>query len=262
MTRDCGEDPESHAAKLLEVVLLQCKGRIDNAAPLFVELAAGRLLREVRTSELRTMCLQVLIAALYYSPTLLFSVLEKLPDFTIHFIKQWLHDTDCFLGVHDRKLSVLGLCTLISLPGGRPQVLMELAPHVVPALVMLFDGLKRAYAARAQEGSSEEEESESEDGDIEEVLSSDEDDIDEQGQEYLESLGRKAAVAGGDAGMNVTATIADVDDDSEDDDSDFEPNEEMVLETYTTPLDDEDCEIDEYIVFKETMQSEYKFYIV
>lgn len=151
MSKDCGEDPESHAAKLLEVVLLQCKGRIDSAAPLLVELAASRLLREVRTSELRTMCLQVLIAALYYAPSLLFSVLEKLPDFTTHFIKQWLHDTDCFLGIHDRKLSVLGLCSLISLPGGRPPVLIELSHHVMPALVMLFDGLKRAYAARAQE---------------------------------------------------------------------------------------------------------------
>ena len=27
-----------------------------------------------------------------------------------HFIEQWLHDTDCFIGVHDRKLSILGLC--------------------------------------------------------------------------------------------------------------------------------------------------------
>jgi len=26
---DVGEDPECHAAKLLEVIILQCKGRID-----------------------------------------------------------------------------------------------------------------------------------------------------------------------------------------------------------------------------------------
>lgn len=58
---DCGEDAESHAAKLLEVVLLQCQGKVDQAAPMLVELAASRLLREVKTSELRTMCLQVRI---------------------------------------------------------------------------------------------------------------------------------------------------------------------------------------------------------
>lgn len=61
LSKDCGEDPESHAAKLLEVVLLQCRGRIDGAVHVLVELAADRLLRKVCTSELRTMCLQVKI---------------------------------------------------------------------------------------------------------------------------------------------------------------------------------------------------------
>lgn len=101
----------------------------------------------------------------------------------------------------------------------------------------------------------EEEESESDEGDIEEVLSSDEDDVDEQGQEYLESLARKAIVAGGAQSLNITANITDADNDSEDEDSDYEPDEEMVLEAYTTPLDEDDCDIDEYIIFKETMQS-------
>ena len=57
---DPGEDPECHAAKLLEVIVLQCKGmNIDQAIPIFVELVLKRLTREVKTSELRTMCLQV-----------------------------------------------------------------------------------------------------------------------------------------------------------------------------------------------------------
>lgn len=252
LNKDCGEDPESHAAKLLEVVLLQCQGRIDNAAPLLVELAASRLLREVRTSELRTMCLQVLIAALYYNPQLLFSVLDKLPDFTSDFVKQWLHDADCFLGIHDRKMCVLGLCTLISMPG-RPSTLLELAPQVVPAIILLFDGLKRAYAAKAQEAAEEEEESECDDDEVEEVLSSDEDDIDEHGQEYLESLARKTVSAGVATGMQITANITDEEEDS-DSDSDYEPNEETALETYTTPLDEDNCEIDEYFVFEEVMK--------
>lgn len=165
-SKDVGEDPESHAAKLLEVVLLQCRKKIDQAAPMLVELAATRLLREVKTSELRTMCLQVLIAALYYDPHLLFGVLQKMPDFTNHFIKQWLHDTDCFLGIHDRKLCVLGLCTLIAMPD-KPPALIEMAPKVVPSLILLFEGLKRAYAAKA-EAAAEEEESDSSDGEIDE----------------------------------------------------------------------------------------------
>lgn len=59
MTSDAGDDPECHAAKLLEVIILQCKGQIDTVIPLFVELVLSRLTRQVKSSELRTMCLQV-----------------------------------------------------------------------------------------------------------------------------------------------------------------------------------------------------------
>ena len=59
LTSNPGEDPECHAAKLLEVIILQCKGQIDSAIPMFVDLALSRLTREVQSSELRTMCLQV-----------------------------------------------------------------------------------------------------------------------------------------------------------------------------------------------------------
>lgn len=56
--------------------------------------------------------------------------------------------------------------------------------------------------------------------------------------------------------MNVTATINDIDDNSDDEDSDFEPTEETVLETYTTPIDEEDSDVDEYQAFKQVMTGE------
>ena len=72
--------------------------------PSFVELALTRLTKEVRTSELRTMCLQVVIAALYYNPGLLLQVMEKIhmpnatEPITDQFLRQWINDADCFLG--------------------------------------------------------------------------------------------------------------------------------------------------------------------
>ncbi|XP_067012437.2 importin-7 [Anabrus simplex] len=263
LTGDAGEDPECHAAKLLEVIILQCKGRIDQCIPSFVELVLQRLTREVKTSELRTMCLQVVIAALYYNPQLLFETLGNLQmavsgteSITSHFIKQWIHDTDCFLGLHDRKLCVLGLCTLLSASGAaRPVAVNECAAQIIPSLILLFDGLKRAYVAKAQEGEEEEEEEEVSDID-QEVLSSDEDEIDEAGQEYLEKLQEKATKGAGAANapfsMSGNIQIDDTDDES---DEDYEPNEETALESYTTPLDRENCEIDEYVVFKEVLQN-------
>ena len=58
---DPGEDPQCHAAKLLEVIILQCKDKysIDDMIPSFLTVVLDRLQREVKTSELRTMCLQV-----------------------------------------------------------------------------------------------------------------------------------------------------------------------------------------------------------
>lgn len=48
-------------------------------------------------------------------------------------------------------------------------------------------------------------------------------------------------------------------DEASDDDSDedYIPHEETALESYTTPLDEENCLIDEYVAFKEILQSEY-----
>lgn len=69
-----------------------------------MEAVLERLTRGVKTSELRTMCLQVAIAALYYNPDLLLHTLENMrfphnpAPVTEQFINQWMNDTDCFLG--------------------------------------------------------------------------------------------------------------------------------------------------------------------
>jgi hypothetical protein len=161
-SNDVTEESECNAAKLLEVIILQCRGRINECIPTFVELALGRLMREVKTSELRTMCLQVVIAALYTNTAPLLEMLSKQPmpntndSILSHFVKQWIHDTDCFLGIHDRKLWVVGMCTLITLGNSKPQVLSEVSNEIIPSLILIFDGLKRAYEARAEAEEEEE----------------------------------------------------------------------------------------------------------
>ena len=67
---DPGEDPECHAAKLLEVIILQCKGKnIDELIPLILDVVFTRLNKEIKTSELRTMCLQVNIIKQHFVTT-------------------------------------------------------------------------------------------------------------------------------------------------------------------------------------------------
>lgn len=263
---EAGEDPECHAAKLLEVIILQCKGQIDQCIPSLVQLVLERLTREVKTSELRTMCLQVVIAALYYNPTLCLDAMDRLQGtlgqsaepIASHFIKQWILDTDCFLGLHDRKLCVFGLCTLISMGPSRPNAVNECSQQIIPSLILLFDGLKRAYAAKVAEGDDDGNEDEESDID-EEVLSSDEDEIDDASQEYLEKLQEKVSKSTH-HGFTVNSYIQDgigdhKSDEDDDEDSEYEANEETALETYTTPLDSDDTKQDEYVVFKEVMQN-------
>ncbi|KAM9705222.1 importin-8-like [Menidia menidia] len=151
---DTGEDAECHAAKLLEVIILQCRGRgIDQCIPLFVEAVLERLMRGVKSSELRTMCLQVAIAALYYNPALLIHTMDNMhfphnpQPITAHFINQWMNDTEFFLGLHDRKMCIIGLSVLMELPS-RPAALERVSAQIVPSILLLFLGLKHLYTSR------------------------------------------------------------------------------------------------------------------
>ncbi|XP_073693808.1 importin-8 [Garra rufa] len=242
LTSDAGEDPECHAAKLLEVIILQCRGRgIDQCIPLFVEAVLERLTRGVKSSELRTMCLQVVIAALYYNPTLLIHTLENIrfphsPEpITAQFINQWMNDTEFFLGVHDRKMCIIGLSVLMELPS-RPAVLEEVAGQIVPSILLLFLGLKHIYATRvlnkpeqlARAQGSEEEENEE--------IPSDEDEVGQKGV----ALQSSCVPTGNDH--------EDEDDDDDDEYWDDEGLEGTPLEEYSTPLDYDNGE-DEYQFF-------------
>ncbi|XP_068617369.1 importin-7 [Battus philenor] len=256
LNSEAEDESEIYAAKLLEVMVLQCSGKIDNCLPSFVELVLNRLTRNVKSSELRTMLLQVLIAILYCNPHLLFTILNKLqesfPHASIiqHFIKRWILDTDCFLGLHDRKLCVLGICTLLEMGPQRPNI-DEVVPKILPSCLLLFDGLRRAYEAKAE--ADEDTSSEEDDGeDDEEVLSSDEDDIEEMNSDYLENLAKIAVKGGAQQGLNITAKIEEYD--SDDNDEDYE-QDETAIECYTTPLDDKDCPVDEYVKFKNTLSA-------
>ena len=55
------------------------------------------------------------------------------------------------------------------------------------------------------------------------------------------------------SGFNVKATIEDEDEDEDSDDEDYDGCEETSLEAYTTPLDDDDCPVDEYNLFKDVL---------
>ncbi len=197
--------------------------------------------------------LQVAIAALYYDPAHFFATINNNPAVIGQFIDQWLNDTDCFIGIHDRKLCILGLCQLLGMPNV-PGV-ADNAKRMLPSLIMLFEGLKRAYESLQDSDDDSDEETDDDDEEEGEVLESDEDEIDDEGQMYLESLQKKVnkAAAGQDQ-FQVSATIEHGDDDDDSDDEDDDLFEETNMEGYTTPIDDEDA-VDEYHAFKATLEA-------
>lgn len=73
-----------------------------------------------------------------------------------------------FRSLHDRKLCVLGLCTLISMGPARPVAVNECATQIIPSIILLFDGLKRAYIAKVTD--EDDDENEDEDSDVDEGM--------------------------------------------------------------------------------------------
>ncbi|XP_046878570.1 importin-8 isoform X1 [Hypomesus transpacificus] len=241
LSSDAGEDAECHAAKLLEVIILQCRGRvIDQVIPLFVEVVLERLTRGVKSSELRTMCLQVAIAALYYNPALLMHTLDNMhfphnpQPITAHFVNQWMNDTEFFLGLHDRKMCIIGLSLLMELPS-RPAVVEGVAAQIVPSVLLLFLGLNHLYASRllhkpdllARAGGAEEDQNEE--------IPSDEDEVNEKRTAMHQQASRPAGQ----------------EEEEEEDEEDYWDEaglEGTALEEYSTPLDYDNGE-DEYQFF-------------
>uniref|UniRef100_A0AAY4B7G4 Importin N-terminal domain-containing protein n=1 Tax=Denticeps clupeoides TaxID=299321 RepID=A0AAY4B7G4_9TELE len=237
LTSDAGEDAECHAAKLLEVIILQCRGRgIDQCIPVFVEAVLERLTRGVKSSELRTMCLQVAIAALYYNPALLLHTLDNIrfphsPEpITAQFINQWMNDTEFFLGLHDRKMCIIGLSVLMEL-SSRPAAVEGVAGQIIPSILLLFLGLKHLYSTRLLHKPDSFHDQKLHfnqrcggDDDFAEEIPSDEDEVNESRNSMQQS-------------SSVQSGRGDEDEEDEDDYWDEEGLEGTPLEEYSTPVD-------------------------
>jgi len=166
-----------------------------------------------------------------------------------HFVQQWIHDTDCFFGLHDRKLCVLGLVYLMQIPDN--QSVADHAKQLVPSSLLLFGGLKRVYAARNEDDCIKKCACHGHDEEIDSnVLDSDEDEIDDEGHANLESNQEKCCDG---PGFNVKASIENEESCCNTDD-DYDGCEQTYsLDAYTTPLDEDDCPVDEYNIFKDVL---------
>lgn len=99
------------------------------------------------------------------------------------------------------------MCTLITLGNAKPQVLSEVSGEIIPSLIIIFDGLKRAYEARAEAEEEEESDEDEEVDDCEEGISSDEDEMNELDNSYMERIAELARKKGTDQGLEISAIV-------------------------------------------------------
>lgn len=79
--------------------------------------------------------------------SLLLLLLLKFPSLAKQLVLDTnIHYCNFLYSLHDRKICVLGMCTLLQLGPERLNVLQECHTQILPSMLMLFQGLKRAYA--------------------------------------------------------------------------------------------------------------------
>lgn len=246
------DEAETHAAKLLEIIILQCHGKIDNVLPTLLQLVFERLGREIVSTELRTMCLQVVVAGLWCNTEVVLQVFDQAShaqnngrSVLLDFLEKWLSDIDCFFGLHDRKICALGLCTLLQLATKRPHDASQIAGKILPSACNLLENLEKVYAARAQEDADDA--YEEVDADFDEVETDEEED-----DKKVTSKGKMTGIE--DSKEGIVDGDSDDSDFDDSDDEDYDEYDRTMLENYNSCIDEND-DIDEFVVFKDTLQA-------
>ena len=144
MDRICG-------CKLAEAVMLNLRGHIDTKIPALVELAMRALIStEPKVKSYRIHLMEMIINAIYYNPHISLHVLES-NTWTNRFFSFWFSSIDSFTRVHDKKLSIVAISSLLSLDASQvPQSVQLGWPRLMQGVVRLFHTLPAALKNREE----------------------------------------------------------------------------------------------------------------
>ncbi|KAI7906287.1 armadillo-type protein [Cokeromyces recurvatus] len=241
-----GENDRICACKLMESVLLNCRGHVDMCVAPFLNLAFQYIFTgSMKTTEFKVHCIEVVVNCIYYNPALTLRILEE-NNWTQGFFTLWFNTLPKFSRVHDKKLVIVALCALLELPMDMiPATLQSGWSQILACMVNVFQTLPKAMENRENmeklygsfdddfeddlngfdAGSGDEEEFEE--------LGEDED-VPDEDNEYLEYLASQAA--------QHSDNFSDLEEDEE------EMEEEILFES---PLD----EIDPYVRFEQVFRN-------
>ena len=144
VTKTIGEEraSESEVRKALSLymsMLLNCKGMLDNYLPLINEHVLGKLAQQAgaKSPLTRIALLVVLGAALQYNPQLELMELEK-RGVTQQVFTQWIKDADQMDRWLPRKITVVGLCSMLQLPStSLPATVSSMIPQIISMITVM-----------------------------------------------------------------------------------------------------------------------------
>lgn len=131
--------------KLAETIMLNLRGYIDQYIPLFIEVAMRVIdAGEARTKSYRLHLMEMVINAIYYNAALSLHVLES-HGWTNKFFSTWFSHIDGFRRVHDKKLSIAAISSLLTLKGNEvPESVQQGWPRLLQGITRLFQTLPAA----------------------------------------------------------------------------------------------------------------------
>lgn len=143
MDRICG-------CKLAESIMLNLRGHANQYVPEFVKLAMNVISsNELKVKSYRIHLMEMVINAIYYNPILALRVLEA-SGWTNKFFSSWFSNIDSFCRVHDKKLSIVAISSLLTLRAEDvPSSVQQGWPRLLQGIVRLFQTLPAAMKSES-----------------------------------------------------------------------------------------------------------------
>ncbi|RAL68633.1 hypothetical protein DID88_007346 [Monilinia fructigena] len=233
------------ACKLAEGMMLSLRGHIDQYVLQFVDMAMRTLTNtDVKVKSYKIHLMEMVINAIYYNPALTLHILEQ-KQWTNKFFSLWFASIDSFTRVHDKKLSIAAIVSLLTLSADQVPVSVQQGwPRLLQGIVRLFQTLPTATMAREEALKDDfPVDGESYDDDEDDEWAGDDNAWGEEGDEADEESDIKDESS---AYLEFLSEEASKFNNLEDHDSDDELGEESLLET---PLD----KVEPYQLFKNAL---------
>lgn len=108
--------------------------------PKFIEIAYRALCGKIKSAPFRVHCIEVVVNSIYYNPILALQLLEHI-NWTGPFFEIWFNNLKSLHRVHDKKLTILAICSLLELP------IESLPKSLAPMWTHLFEGMLTVFSS-------------------------------------------------------------------------------------------------------------------